>query len=80
MTDALGWIATAMFVGSYFFKRTAVLRAAQMVGAVLWIVYGLLIGAVPVVVANSLVFCAAAWTLLRARSPIFMGAQAKDPA
>jgi hypothetical protein len=67
-TDILGWIATAVFVSSYFFKRPALLRAAQMVGACLWILYGVLIGAIPVVVANGLVFAAAAWTLLRAKS------------
>ena len=67
MTDALGWAATAMFVSSYFFKRPALLRAAQMSGASLWIVYGALIGAIPVVVANGLVFAAAAWTLLRTK-------------
>ncbi len=67
MTDILGWVATAVFVGSYFFKRPALLRAAQMSGAALWIVYGVLIGAIPVVVANALVFGAAAFTLVRAR-------------
>jgi hypothetical protein len=66
--EMLGWVATAVFVGSYFFKRPALLRAAQMVGACLWILYGMVIGAIPVVVANGLVFAAAAWTLLRARS------------
>ena len=29
----LGWVATAVFVSSYFFKRPAWLRAAQMIGA-----------------------------------------------
>ena len=67
MTDMLGWVATAVFVGSYFFTRPAWLRAAQMMGAILWIVYGALIGAIPVVVANGLVFAAAAWTLVRAK-------------
>lgn len=62
MTQMLGWIATAVFVGSYFFKQPAALRAVQMSGAVLWIVYGVLIGAVPVIAANALVFAAAAWT------------------
>jgi hypothetical protein len=65
MNEMLGWVATAIFVGSYFFKRPTLLRAAQMAGATLWIVYGTLIGAVPVVVANGLVFLAAAWTLVR---------------
>jgi hypothetical protein len=66
--DALGWVATALFVSSYFFKRPALLRAAQMTGASLWIVYGVMIHAIPVVVANGLVFGAAAWTLMQAES------------
>jgi hypothetical protein len=67
MTQALGWVATTLFVGSYFFRRPALLRALQMAGAALWIVYGAMIGAIPVVVANGLVFVAAAWTLIRSR-------------
>ncbi len=62
MTQLLGWIATAVFVGSYFFSRPAALRAMQMTGAALWIIYGVLIDALPVIAANVLVFAAAAWT------------------
>jgi hypothetical protein len=68
VTQILGWVATAVFVGSYFFTKPAALRAAQMGGAVLWIVYGFLIDATPVIAANALVFAAAAWTCF-ARSP-----------
>jgi hypothetical protein len=67
MTETLGWIATAVFVASYFFAKPAALRAVQMVGAMLWIVYGFLIGAIPVIAANVLVFSAAAWTVARGR-------------
>jgi uncharacterized SAM-binding protein YcdF (DUF218 family) len=74
MHEILGWIATAIFVSSYFFTRPALLRAAQMLGAILWIVYGALIGAIPVVVANGLVFAAAAWTLFRGRQASPAGA------
>ncbi|HEV2442376.1 MAG TPA: hypothetical protein VGT07_07625 [Steroidobacteraceae bacterium] len=65
--DVLGWIATLVFVGSYFFSKPAALRACQMLGAVLWIAYGVLIAAKPVIAANFLVFAAAAWTLARKR-------------
>ncbi len=65
----LGWAATAVFVGSYFFSRPSLLRTVQMVGAVLWVTYGVLIGASPVIVANILVFSAAAFTALRKTSP-----------
>jgi hypothetical protein len=64
--EALGWVATSVFVGSYFCGRASLLRAVQMSGALLWIVYGTLIRSTPVIVANVLVLSAAAWTLLRA--------------
>jgi hypothetical protein len=67
VTDALGWIATLVFVGSYFFSKPATLRVCQMLGAALWIAYGVLIAAKPVIAANFLVFAAAAWTLARKR-------------
>ncbi len=63
----LGWVATAVFVASYFFAKPAALRAVQMAGATLWIIYGCLIGAIPVIAANALVFTAAAWTVARSR-------------
>lgn len=63
MVEYLGWLATAIFIGSYFSKRAERLRRVQMIGALLWVAYGVLIGASPVVAANLLVFGAAAWTL-----------------
>jgi len=68
MIDLLGWCATAVFVGSYFFKHPVLLRRVQMVGALLWLVYGLLLGAPPVVGANLLVLLAALWTTSRSRT------------
>jgi len=60
--DYLGWSATFVFVASYFCGRVTALRRTQMAGAALWIVYGSLLKAYPVVVANLLVFAAAAWS------------------
>ena len=68
MTEILGWIATAVFVASYFFSRPGLLRAVQMGGAALWVVYGFMIGAIPVIAANVLVLTAAAWTLVRSKA------------
>jgi hypothetical protein len=62
--EYLGWGATAVFVGSYFCGRPSVLRGVQMFGALLWVIYGVLINALPVIVANVLVFSAAAWTMV----------------
>ena len=65
LIDCLGWSATAVFVASYFCARPFVLRAVQMLGAAMWVTYGALIGAWPVIIANVLVFGAAAWTAAR---------------
>lgn len=65
MIEYLGWIATAVFVGSYFCKGSLALRRVQMAGALLWVAYGILIDALPVVVANLMVLGAAAWTIAR---------------
>jgi hypothetical protein len=64
--SCLGWSATAMFVASYFFVGARALRMAQISGALLWMIYGTLIGAPPVIVANALVIAAAAWSIARA--------------
>jgi hypothetical protein len=67
MTEYLGWASTAVFVASYFFSRAQTLRRIQMAGALMWITYGLLLHAAPVVVANVLVFAAAVWTSRKSR-------------
>ena len=61
MIEYLGWLATTVFVGSYF-CGPGYLRRLQMAGAMMWVLYGLLIGAAPVVAANVLVLAAAGWT------------------
>ena len=73
--DYVGWIATGVFISSYFCRSSAALRSLQMSGAMLWIVYGAIISASPVIVANTLVFAAAAWTMVRARLPLSRGGE-----
>ena len=51
----IGWLATAVFASSYFFRRPAALRKEQACAALLWVGYGLAIRAAPVVVANVIV-------------------------
>ena len=63
LIEYLGWAATAVFVGSYLCKRPEALKRMQMFGALMWVAYGLMIQAVPVVAANLLVFGAAGWAL-----------------
>ena len=65
MVEYLGWLATAVFVGSYLCRRADALKRVQMIGALMWVVYGLLISATPVVAANLLVFIAAGWAAFK---------------
>jgi hypothetical protein len=59
IASSLGWMATALFAASYLFRQSATLRRIQAAAACLWIVYGVSIGAMPVVVANLIVAVAA---------------------
>jgi hypothetical protein len=65
MLDAIGWVATAIFSTSYFFRQPAALRRIQAAAACLWIVYGLCIHAFPVVIANMIVAAAALYSMPR---------------
>jgi predicted acyltransferase len=53
--DWIGWLATAIFLASYTSKDQRKLRRIQALAAVLWVAYGAILHAVPIVVANLLV-------------------------
>lgn len=67
MPEWLGWVATTVFTASYFCKDSQSLRRVQMLGAVLWVIYGVASHARPVVAANLLVLTAAVVTTWRRR-------------
>ena len=67
MFEWIGWTATAIFAGSYFCKQPRTLRLLQALSASLWISYGLIIGALPVVAANVAVAALAIYTSRRQR-------------
>ena len=63
--EALGWLATAAFASSYLLKDAAALRRSQAFAALLWVAYGAVIHALPVVVANLIVASAALYSSFR---------------
>jgi hypothetical protein len=65
----IGWVATAVFASSYFCREAATLRRVQAAAAVLWVVYGVLIQAAPVIVANLIVAGVALASSLRLSRP-----------
>ena len=67
MLSWIGWVATACFGLSYFFKKPETLRLIQAGAALLWIAYGVLIHAMPVVAANVIVAVAALYSIASSR-------------
>ena len=63
--DLIGWTATAAFSASYFVRGSKALRWVQAAAALIWIVYGSLLHAMPVIVANVIVALAALGSSLR---------------
>ena len=72
MSDAIGWLATAIFGFSYFVRNQATMRWVQASAALCWMMYGFLMHAAPVIVANVIVASLAGYSALRSapeRSP-----------
>lgn len=65
MSDWIGWLATSVFAISYSCKDPRNLRRVQALAAVLWIAYGLLLHAFPVVVANLVIAVLAVFSAWR---------------
>jgi hypothetical protein len=65
--DWLGWVATLVFASSYFSRQPIVLRRIQAGAALLWVVYGAIIHAVPVVAANLIVAAMAVYSSIAGR-------------
>ena len=55
MFDWIGWLATAVFASSYLSRQQVIMRRIQGLAALMWSVYGGLIHALPVLVANLIV-------------------------
>jgi hypothetical protein len=69
MLEWIGWIATGAFAASYFCRDPAALRRTQALAACLWVAYGAIIHAMPVVVANLIVAGVAAYSSLARPTP-----------
>ena len=67
LPDTIGWTATAVFTVSYLTRGQSTLRRVQMAGASLWLTYGLVTQAAPVIGSNILVLGAAFWAEHRHR-------------
>ena len=69
MIDAIGWLATGVFLTSYFAKQSTTLRRIQGGAACVWALYGVLIHAAPIIVANVIVAGVAIATSFKTSAP-----------
>ncbi len=65
VADGIGWAATALFAASYLVRDPRRLRLVQAGAALVWIAYGVLLGAAPVIGANAAVASIALLSLRR---------------
>jgi len=61
--EVVGWVASALVVASLTMTSVVRLRAISFVGSVAFIVYGLLIGSPPIIIANTAIACINVWFL-----------------
>ena len=73
MSEWIGWLATAIFATSSFFRNPVTMRWVQAGAAVCWILYGILLHAMPVIGANLIVVTLAvltAWRSAALQAPV----------
>ena len=68
MNAWLGWAATAVFACSYFVRNPSRMRLVQAAASILWILYGIVIQATPIIVANVIVASLAIFSAVREAS------------
>jgi uncharacterized protein with PQ loop repeat len=65
VSDLVGWLATTIFAISYFVRNPVTMRWVQAAAALCWMTYGILLHAVPVIVANIIVAGLAVYSSFR---------------
>lgn len=70
MIEILGYVAMVLVAGSFLLKDVVKLRLVNSVGAVCFVIYGLLIGSVPVAGLNIFVVCVNAYYITKSRQTV----------
>lgn len=63
--ELLGYIATFFVAASFLFKSIVHLRIVNSIGAVLFVIYGMIIDAYPVALLNAFLVCVNLYQLYR---------------
>ena len=69
-TDWVGYIAMALVALSFVFKEMKTIRIINMIGAIIFIIYGYMLDvAIPVIATNTLIIIIQAYHLIKYNSP-----------
>ena len=55
--EIVGWIATFVVIGSFLINDMLKLRSVNLVGATLWLIYGIIAGSFSIMCLNIVVMC-----------------------
>ncbi len=55
--EVVGWIATFVVIGSFLINDILKLRSVNLVGATLWLIYGIIAGSFSIMFLNIVVMC-----------------------
>ena len=55
--EIVGWVATFVVIGSFLINDMLKLRSVNLVGATLWLVYGVIAGLFSIMFLNIVVMC-----------------------
>lgn len=65
ISEVLGIAATSLIVLGFCFKQVNTIRILNMIGSVLFVIYGIIIGASYTWIANAILFCINAGYLIK---------------
>ena len=55
--EIVGWIATFVIIGSFLINDMLKLRSVNLIGATLWLGYGIIAGSFSIIFLNIVVMC-----------------------
>ena len=55
--EIVGWIATFVVIGSFLINDMLKLRSVNLIGATLWLLYGIIAGSFSIMFLNIVVMC-----------------------
>lgn len=65
VVELIGYIASALIVASFAMKSVVRLRIVSLVGSVVFVVYGILLGSIPLIITNAAAALLNLWNLRR---------------